>query len=300
MIVTQALLPQLFVTFSKSFEDGFPMADEQWKKLAMFVTSAGASNTYGWLGQFPRFREWIGSRTLKDLKAHAYSISNKNYESTVKVLRTEIEDDTIGVYSPLFMEMGRAAKDFPNELVFSLLPLGFSQTCYDGQNMFSAAHPVYPNVDGTGTAVATSNFATGAATAWYLLDTSKAVKPFILQQRKAAEFAALTKSTDEHVFKNNEYVYGVDGRWNAGFGLWQCAYGAKVALDATSFNAAFTAMRNFKADGGRPLGIKPNLLVVPPSLRQQAETILKKANNTGGESNLDYQRVELLEADWLA
>ena len=58
---------------------------------------------------------------------------------------------------------------------------------------------------------------------WYLLDTTRAVKPFIVQIRKKPEFVKLTKSTDENVFMHNELIYGVDYRGNAGYGLWQLA-----------------------------------------------------------------------------
>lgn len=54
---------------------------------------------------------------------------------------------------------------------------------------------------------------------WFLADVSRAAKPFVLQTRKAAEFVAMDKLQDENVFFRKEYVYGVDSRGNAGFGL---------------------------------------------------------------------------------
>lgn len=61
---------------------------------------------------------------------------------------------------------------------------------------------------------------------WFLLDTTKPVKPLIFQQRKKAEFVALDKPDDHNVFFNKEFVYGTDCRDNAGYGLWQLAYGS--------------------------------------------------------------------------
>ena len=58
--------------------------------------------------------------------------------------------------------MGRASQVFPDELVFGLLKTGGSTLCYDGQFFFDTDHPVFPNVDGTGTAVLVSNVAAGA------------------------------------------------------------------------------------------------------------------------------------------
>lgn len=67
------------------------------------------------------------------------------------------------------------------------------------------------------------------ATNWYLLDTTKLIKPFILQVRKDPQLVARTSLTDDNVFDRNEFVWGVDWRGNAGYGLWQLAFGANVA-----------------------------------------------------------------------
>lgn len=61
---------------------------------------------------------------------------------------------------------------------------------------------------------------------WFLLCTSRFLKPLIFQERKKIKFTSLTKDTDENVFMRDEYVYGADGRSNAGYGFWQMAYGS--------------------------------------------------------------------------
>lgn len=66
-------------------------------------------------------------------------------------------------------------------------------------------------------------------TAWFLLDTSKPVKPLIFQERKKPEFVAMDNPTDQNVFMKKEFLYGVDSRDNAGYGLWQLAYGSTGA-----------------------------------------------------------------------
>ena len=63
-------------------------------------------------------------------------------------------------------------------------------------------------------------------TAWYLLDTKKPLKPFIFQRRKAPVFVAKDSPDDEGVFMKKEFLFGVDSRDNAGYGLWQLAYGS--------------------------------------------------------------------------
>ncbi|WP_434777687.1 Mu-like prophage major head subunit gpT family protein [Neisseria sp. Ec49-e6-T10] len=298
MIITPSVLLALMTGFKTSFQNGLGMANSRYADIATVITSSTKSNTYGWLGQWPAFREWIGDRVFKDMQAHGYTIENKHFESSVAVNRNDIEDDNLGIYKSLFEEMGRASAAFPDEQVFALLAKGISELCYDGQNFFDTDHPVFPNVDGTGTVSTVSNYYTGTETPWYLLDTSRSLKPLIYQQRKPMTFTAMTDTKDEGVFMRNEYRYGVDGRNNVGFGFWQMAACSKEALTAANFEKVYTTMRSLKADGGRPLGIRPTLLVVPPNLLGAAEDIIKVAT-INGTTNKNFNRVEILETEWL-
>ncbi|WP_119352933.1 Mu-like prophage major head subunit gpT family protein [Azohydromonas sediminis] len=298
-IITPALITSLRVGFSKAFQDALQGTPVDWDKIATRVPSSSTANTYGWLNQFPKLREWVGDRVVKDMAASAYQVQNKLYEGTVGVRRTDIEDDNVGVYTPLFAEMGRAARAHADQLVFELLAAGETTLCYDGQNFFDVDHPVYPNVDGTGTATNVSNLQAGTDPAWYLLDTSRALKPLIFQERTTPELEAMTASNDEGVFTSDTYRYGIRYRCNAGFGFWQLAYKSKAALTAANFNAAMAAMMSVKADGGRPMGVRPTHLVVPPALRAAALSLVESQLTTGGESNPNYKAVEVIVSPWL-
>jgi phage major head subunit gpT-like protein len=63
-------------------------------------------------------------------------------------------------------------------------------------------------------------------TRWFLLDTTKPIKPLIYQTRRKVEFVAKDNPDDENVFMRKEFIYGADARYNAGYGLWQLAYGS--------------------------------------------------------------------------
>lgn len=67
---------------------------------------------------------------------------------------------------------------------------------------------------------------------WFLLCTNRFLKPFIYQIRKKPKFVSFTKETDENVFMLGEFLYGVDGRSNAGYGFWQMAYGSTGEVTA--------------------------------------------------------------------
>ncbi len=56
-------------------------------------------------------------------------------------------------------------------------------------------------------------------TAWYLADTSKAIKPFVWQNRRAPNFVARDNPSDPKVFDLKKFTYGVDYRGNVGITL---------------------------------------------------------------------------------
>lgn len=141
--ITPAMITALMTGYRSDFQAGMSMAPSQYQKIAMTVPSTSKSNTYGWLGQFPQFREWIGSRVIEKMKAYGYAIVNKTFEGTVAISRDDFEDDNLGIYSPLFQEMGRAAAAQPDELVFAALRDGLNAACYDGQNFFDTENTLF-------------------------------------------------------------------------------------------------------------------------------------------------------------
>ena len=291
MIINQSNLNDLFTGFKAAFNTGFRSATPQWQNIATLVPSTTKQEHYGWLGQFPRLREWIGDRQFKNMAAHDYTIKNKKFEGTINVLRDDLEDDTYGIYMPLLKEVGYAAATHPDELVYGLVGAGFATPCYDGQYFFDTDHPV----DG----VSVSNLQAGAGNPWFLLDTRRPLKPLIFQLRRDYDLKQMTARDDEAVFMRDEYRYGVDARVNVGFGFWQQAFGSKDTLDQTNFDAAMAAMLAFKSDEGRPLGINPNLLVVGPSNRAAARAVVTVPTLANGAANPNYQAAELLVVPWL-
>jgi transposase len=189
------------------------------------------------------------------------------------------------------------AKRHPEELIFGLLKTGFSTATLNGQSFFDTDHPV-ADAEGTVTSVANTDGGSGAP--WFLLDTSRAIRPLIWQTRQPYEFVAMTQSNDEHVFNNDEYVFGMRARANAGFGLWQLAWGSQQTLNAANYAAARAAMMGFKADGGKVLGIKPTVLVVPPTLEEAARNIVNSATGASGATNPWANTAELIVSPYLA
>lgn len=74
----------------------------------------------------------------------------------------------------------------------------------------------------------------------------------------------------------------------------------REALDASSFNDVYAAMQSLRGDKGKRLGIRPKLLVVPPSLRSQALEVVKAERNAAGATNINRDVVDVLVTPWLA
>lgn len=296
MDITTEKLKSMYHNFNTSFNTGFNEAPTHWQQVATLIPSASSFEDYGWLGQVPGVREWIGDRIINALAAHKYSIVNKNYELTIGVSRIKIEDGHEGIYPPLFEMMGDSAAKHPDELIWELLALGFTTKCYDGQYFFDADHPV---IQADGTTASVSNVQAGSGNPWFLMDTTRPLKPLIFQQRKKPEFTALDDPYDPNVFVRGEYLYGIDCRDNVGFGFWQMAFGSKATLDVTNFQAARAAMITLKKDYGKTMGIRPNLLVCGASNEAAARLIVDALLSEGGGSNPWYKSVDLLIVPWL-
>ncbi|MGZ9811281.1 Mu-like prophage major head subunit gpT family protein [Pseudoroseicyclus sp. H15] len=298
MLITATALDALRTGFKASFKNGLGRAEDQWKRIATEVPSSTGSNTYGWLGKFPQMREWIGERIIRNLAEHGYTIVNRDFEDTVAVDRNSILDDELGIYGPMFEGLGEAAANLPSKLVFvEALKAGFTNLCYDGQYFFDSDHPV---LDENGVAVSVSNTGGGSGAPWFLIDANRVLKPIIFQNRQPFDLVALDRPTDPNVFSRKQFFYGSDGRCNVGYGFWQMAYGSKQPLTAANYAAARAAMGSFKGDYGAPLGIRPTLLVVPPSQESAAMKILNNEMAAGGETNEWKGTAELLVVPWLA
>lgn len=297
MLITGASLSALQQGFNAAFLQGFGSVTPSWSQVAMRVPSTSDLENYGWMKELPGMREWVGQRVIHNLEATGAQLKNKHYEHTVGVDRNHIEDDKLGIYSPMFSIQGEIVARHPDELVWGLLPTGFATKGFDGQYFFDSDHVGYT---AAGAEASWSNTGGGAGAPWFLLDLSRNfMKPLIFQDRRAAEFVSLNRPTDTNVFMDRQFIFGVDARHVAGFGFHQLAYGSKATLDAASFAAARLAIETQRRPDGSPLPVTATHLVTGPSNRAAAEALILKQFLAGGENNMNYKTVELIVNPWL-
>ncbi|MBU8912332.1 MAG: Mu-like prophage major head subunit gpT family protein [Desulfobacterales bacterium] len=297
MLVNKANLTAVFISLKTTFNKAFDGAPSVWEKTTMKVPSGSSQNDYTWLSRFPKMIKWLGSKTIKALKAHSYTVVNDDYEATVAVNRNDIEDDTLGIYAPMAQEAGYSSKQLPDEIDADLKNNAFENLCFDGQYFYDSDHDVAgSSVSNLGTAAlsAASNVLAAASygaariaimgfkddegrplglipdllevgpaleatanalcnnpkllddtpnpwvgtakvlvnprltstTQWMLHVTTRPVKPFIYQERKAPVFVQQTNPEADDVFMRKEFKFGAEARVAGGYGLWQLSWGS--------------------------------------------------------------------------
>jgi phage major head subunit gpT-like protein len=327
MEVSANNLTTLFTGFDTIFQKGFEMAPSYYEKISSIVPSSTSQTIYPWLGRTTGFREWIGDRVLQAMEAHAYTIVNKTFEDTVGIERERIEDDQYGVYAPVIEQLGWDAKTHPDQLIFGMMKAAVTgsavtigkltipvPTCYDGNNLYYTSHPVGALNEAGGTTASNLN-SSGSSDYWFLVDAARPIKPFIFQKRREYAVTRMNTATDEAVFNQRMFRYGVDVRCNAGVGLWQLTYASNTDLtNPANYGAAVKALRSIKGDAGVPFGAwngppTTRFLVVPPSQEEAARLLLHAtfgAGNIAGSvstipiANNYLNDATLIVSEWLA
>lgn len=297
MQITPQILTTLAQGFNAAFMRGFEGVAPSWQQVAMTVPSTSDAENYGWVKDLPGMREWVGQRVYNNLESTAAKIVNRKWEHTLAVKRDAIEDDRLGIYNNIFAMQGELVARHPDDLVWGLLASGFTTTGFDGQYFFDTDHAGYNRAKAE---VSWSNSQGGSGAAWFLMDLSRTyMKPLIFQMRRAPQFVSRTRLDDPHVFDHDEFLYGADARYNAGFGFHQLAVGSKQTLDATAYEAARVSLAaQFRPDGS-PLGVRPTHLVVGPSNEAEALELLNAERNTAGATNVWRGTAQLVVCPWL-
>lgn len=295
-VLTPALVSSFFLGLQTKFNAAFRDTKLRFDAITTQLPSDTEAEIQAWMARQLTMRKWKGSRVYNDMAARAQQLVNDPYEASFSVPRRKIADDKIGIFSPMMEELGRAARHWPDRLVWDTLKLGTTQLGYDGQFQYDTDHPV--NMDDPASAVQSNRFttkpltsdnladvvgqmgawkgedgqeleiepnllvvgpdnrkqgrrilnaeiiATTAGTAaesnvlkgdmdllvvprlasipgvWFVMDTTRPIKPMFFQLREAPTFTYLINENDANVFDEDEYRCGAKARGAAGYGPW--------------------------------------------------------------------------------
>lgn len=135
--------PLLQLGLKTNFYEGYDSVQSNADKVATFIKSTARTENYAWLGSNPRMRKFNGERAPQKLQEYNYVLPNEEYEASIEVDESDVQDDQTGKYGIQAKSIGASLKTFPDELLFqTLLPAGNSTVCYDGQYFFDTDHPI--------------------------------------------------------------------------------------------------------------------------------------------------------------
>ena len=296
MDLTSANLQALFRAYNTAFQRGFGSLGTDGALFEQFCTtvpSTTAVEVYPFLKSLPRLREWIGDRVVHSLEGGEFSIKNRKFELTEGISRDAIDDDTYGLYAPVFEEFGRSSREHPNELAVETLVA--NPKCYDGAALFGN-HVV---LNDKGKEANVSNDMGGAGAAWYVMDLTRVIKPVVFQKRRAYHFRALTDLNSDSVFNTDKFKFGVDARVSAGPGLWQLIVRCKEPFNAETYAAARARLQELKGDHGRPLALRHSHTMVPSNYEGAGLRVVNNAQAANGATNEWAGTSKLILNPWL-
>ena len=108
--------------------------------IAMLVDSGAGEEIYAALGAAPGLKPFGGEIQPAELLAFELRLVNLEYDSSIVIRRTHLEDDKLGLYRTRVREMSAKGTDHPRQGVAAVLeanPLG-----YDKKALFAADHVV--------------------------------------------------------------------------------------------------------------------------------------------------------------
>ena len=84
-----------------------------------------------------------------------------------------------------------------------------------------------------------------------------------------------------------------------GLGLRPQHYDALLSADTNAVDWLEIVSENYLVDGGRPLAIRPNVLLVPPALENAAKELVEGDRLANGAYNPNKGKAKVIVSPWL-
>lgn len=140
MQITPASLRALRTAIDMALDKGRGMATPSWQKYASKVSSATKHTNFPIHSATKKLRRWDGERKVVNGKAYDYQVTPEKFELTMGIPVEEIEDDNIGAWQAMLLDMGIQIAMWPDDLIFAALIAGSTDLAFDGLAFFSDTH----------------------------------------------------------------------------------------------------------------------------------------------------------------
>ncbi len=115
--------------------------DQGWPYLVgMEVGSNQETEHYKSIGATPALREWIGGRSVKSLRTAGIDVTNKDFEATLLVAKSDLRRDKTGFIKVRVGQMVDRYVQHWAKLLSTLREAGGSTVCMDGQYFYDDDH----------------------------------------------------------------------------------------------------------------------------------------------------------------
>lgn len=114
-------------------------------RLANEFTSTQDTETYAGLGNVPQLREWIGGKQPNSFTEQSLKITNKDWESTIRIKNKDRRRDKTGILSARMGQLAERALMHNVKLLSNIIDSGSGTTvatAYDGKALFATNHSV--------------------------------------------------------------------------------------------------------------------------------------------------------------
>jgi phage major head subunit gpT-like protein len=134
-----------YVAFDLRFKQAYADNQATYQRVATRIPSNTRSQNYPIQARIAKLRRWQGERQVQHAKAYGYELTNEKFELTLGIPVEDFEDDQLGVYNATIDDMGRAARLWPDDLVYAAILAGESEAGYDDLAFFSDSHSLGGN-----------------------------------------------------------------------------------------------------------------------------------------------------------
>ncbi len=144
MIITDQALRSIDRGFKAKFIGAIGKTKTIHDRIATLTTSSQAAEVYGDIAFIPSMRKLVGEAFIKNLKEISHTITNEEFESTVRVRQADIERDSLGIYAPKIETLGTKGQKLKDQLCVDLLIAGFAANDYTGTPFFGVNKKHFP------------------------------------------------------------------------------------------------------------------------------------------------------------
>lgn len=210
-----------------------------WKAFANVQPSKSTQNVYGWTGMLQKPREWVGARVVVEPSPQTYTVVNRPWEGpTVTIDRFHLDDDMFGIYYRMLPDQMRQVRRLPDYWLRDLI---------EGLGSFASGTPGSPQLGFDG------------------LTYFNTAHPVDIYNPSSPTYC------NDFTGGGQSIAGGVPG----GSGSSILVGGS---FSPTAYATLYEYMLRMLGEDGEPLGVIPDSIMCPVTLKTEVELVIKSAS----------------------